>query len=81
MPLQKVSSQRRALSLLNIPLPSCRACCAVLLLAWPERRRGASSACHRSMLVIYTVHAQALCSAAWSSLEHSHLHHLSCSRW
>ncbi len=53
MPLQKVSSQRRALSLLNIPLPSCRPCCAVvLLLAWPARRRGASSARHRSNLVL-----------------------------
>ena len=51
MPLQKVSSQRRALSLLKAPLPSCRLCCVVLLPAWLARSRGASSACQMRTLV------------------------------
>ena len=51
MPLQKVSSQRRALSLLKAPLPSCRLCCVALLPAWLARSRGASSACQMRTLV------------------------------
>ena len=73
MPLQKVSNQRRALSLLKTPLPSCRLCCAVLLLAWPARRRGASSACQRRTLVFYEPVCGQVCSAAWSCVS-AHLH-------